>query len=119
MSVDFALMNPWHCFFVALKCSFAHFFFNSDMSIPEDIDEQLSLSSFHSGKVRCFSSGLCFSSLPLDPDKRAAVSTTHLESAGKWFFFSLIISACGFATLCICINQSLLAQLIFFIYLET
>ena len=70
--------------------------FNSDMSIPEDIDEQLSLSSFHSGKVRCFSSSLCFFSLTLDPDvKRAAVSTTYLKSAGKWFYCSGIISACA------------------------
>ena len=32
------------------------FFGHSDISIPEDIDEQLSLSSFHSGsaKVCCF-----------------------------------------------------------------
>ena len=38
-------------------------FLVSDMSIPEDIDEQLSMSSFHSGsaKVRYFRSNLGFS----------------------------------------------------------
>lgn len=43
MSVDFSLMNPWHCFFMALKCLFANVLLTVTWAFQKTL-----MNSFHS-----------------------------------------------------------------------